>query len=44
MIYVEDELDALASERWTWEEHMHIMEEAELDWIETNNQDIEEYE
>lgn len=42
MIYVEDELDLLASERWAFEEHMHIMEEQELDWRESHL-DYDEY-
>lgn len=44
MIYVEDELDALASERWAFEEHMHVMEEQELDWCASNDLDTEWYE
>lgn len=51
MIYVEDELDALTSDRWAFEEHMHILEEEEAfrqentpDWGDISSLDIEEYE
>jgi len=42
--YIEEEWDFNASDRWVWEEKMHIMEEAELDWYATNNADLESYE